>query len=258
MSSISVVIPVLDDAELLERCLRALAEQDRPADEIVVVDNGSTDGSADVARAAGARLVVEPRRGIASASATGFDSARGDLLARLDADSVPPTDWLQRLEQHFDGDSHIDAVTGTADFLDAGPVTSWFGRVAYLGWYFWAMGLLLGHPPLFGSNFGMRATAWRRMRGTFHRGSRSVHDDLDLSFQVRPGMTVVFDPALGMQISARPFDSVPSMLLRSWRGIATLAINWPGWMYRRAQFARRRHAASGHSSLARGSRPSLP
>ena len=153
---------------------------------------------------------------------------------------------------------HIDAVTGTADFLDAGPVTSWFGRVAYLGWYFWAMGLLLGHPPLFGSNFGMRATAWRRMRGTFHRGSRSVHDDLDLSFQVRPGMTVVFDPDLGMQISARPFDSVPSMLLRSWRGIATLAINWPGWMYRRAQFARRRHAAPGHSSLARGSRPSLP
>jgi len=258
MSSISVVIPVLDDAELLRRCLAAIAEQQRPADEVVVVDNGSTDASAEVARAAGARVVVEPRRGIAAASATGFDAARGDLLARLDADSVPPADWLLRLERHFDGEGHIDAVTGTADFVDAGPVTSWFGRVAYLGWYFWAMGLLLGHPPLFGSNFGLRATAWRRMRTTVHRESQSVHDDLDLSFQVRPGMTVLFDPDLGMQISARPFDSVPSMLLRSWRGIATLALNWPGWLRRRAQFARRRDATSDRSSLAGGSRPSLP
>ena len=258
MSSISVVIPVLDDAELLRRCLAAIAAQQRPADEVVVVDNGSTDASAEVARAAGARVVVEPRRGIAAASATGFDAARGDLLARLDADSVPPADWLLRLERHFDGEGHIDAVTGTADFVDAGPVTSWFGRVAYLGWYFWAMGGLLGHPPLFGSNYGLRATAWRRMRTTVHRESQSVHDDLDLSFQVRPGMTVLFDPDLGMQISARPFDSVPSMLLRSWRGIATLALNWPGWLRRRAQFARRRDATSDRSSLAGGSRPSLP
>lgn len=258
MGSISVVIPVLNDAEMLARCLRALDAQQRPADEIVVVDNGSDDRSAEVARAAGARIVVEPRRGIAPASATGFDAARGDVLARLDADSVPPADWLRLVEAHFDAADPADAVTGTADFADAGAFTAWFGRVGYLGWYFWAMELMLGHPPLFGSNFAMSASAWRRVRATVHRESATVHDDLDLSFQLLPGMAVVYDRELRMQISARPFDSLRSMALRSWRGIATLGLNWSGWIHRRQLVVRAQSSPARGIALARGSEASLP
>jgi glycosyltransferase involved in cell wall biosynthesis len=68
MTSISVVIPCRNDAEMLAACLDALAGQTRAADEIVVVDNASTDDSAAVARAAGARVVPEPRVGIARAT----------------------------------------------------------------------------------------------------------------------------------------------------------------------------------------------
>jgi glycosyltransferase involved in cell wall biosynthesis len=258
MSVISVVIPVYNDAEMLRRCLAALSAQSRPADEIVVVDNGSTDESAAVAREHGARIVVEPRRGIAAASAAGFDAARGDLLARLDADSVPDPGWLRHIEQRFDADAALDAATATAAFNDTGRFAAWAGRVLYLGGYFRGMQLMLGHPPLFGSNLALRASAWRAMRDTFHRYNATVHDDLDLSFQVRPGMVVLYDAGMRMQISGRPFDSAWLFAIRSWRGVATIGLNWSGWMHRRASIARARRARRLDAPIRRDSAASLP
>src|SRR4051812_1211839 len=89
---ISVVIPVKDDAEMLERCLRGIQNQRRPADEIIVVDNASTDDTLAVARRFGARVVREDRPGITAAASAGYDIARGELIARCDADSVVPAD----------------------------------------------------------------------------------------------------------------------------------------------------------------------
>src|SRR6266436_4982028 len=99
MASISVVIPALNDASMLKVCLAALASQRRAADEIIVVDNGSSDDTAEVARAAGALVLTELRRGIYPATSTGYDAATGDIIARLDADSIPGPDWLERIER---------------------------------------------------------------------------------------------------------------------------------------------------------------
>ena len=68
---ISVVVPVLNDSPMLAQCLAALALQTRPADEIVVVDNGSTDDTAAVATAGGARVVPEPVTGPAEPTRRG-------------------------------------------------------------------------------------------------------------------------------------------------------------------------------------------
>jgi glycosyltransferase involved in cell wall biosynthesis len=77
-----IVLPCLDEAEALPVVLGAL-----PAGwPVLVVDNGSTDGTADVARALGARVVVEPRRGYGAAVHAGLEAARADLVAVLDGD----------------------------------------------------------------------------------------------------------------------------------------------------------------------------
>lgn len=82
---VSVVIPALNEERSLPLVLAALPQG--LADEVIVVDNGSTDATARVAIAAGARVVVEPRRGYGSACLAGIAAAdRPDVVAFLDAD----------------------------------------------------------------------------------------------------------------------------------------------------------------------------
>ncbi|WEO78563.1 glycosyltransferase family 2 protein [Cryobacterium sp. SO2] len=227
--TISVVIPVYNDAVFLRTCLRALSQQRRPADEIVVVDNASTDASATVARAAGARLVTEPLRGIWPAAAAGYDAATGDVIARLDADSVPPVDWLERIEARFTADPDTAVYTGPGDFYDCGPVTAWLGARLYIGGYFRWMGVWLGHPVLFGSNFAMRRQVWAANRGRVRRRRRDVHDDLDFSMHLGPEEPVTVDRTLRVGISARPFETPHGLGRRvAWAG-RTLFSAWPAY-----------------------------
>jgi glycosyltransferase involved in cell wall biosynthesis len=86
---ISVVIPCLDEAETIAECVtsaRSVLDDSGLDGEVIVVDNGSTDGSGDLARAAGALVVDEPRRGYGSAYLAGLAAAKGDYIVMLDAD----------------------------------------------------------------------------------------------------------------------------------------------------------------------------
>jgi Glycosyl transferase family 2 len=86
---VSVVIPCLDEAECIERCVRLARdtlESNGLDGEIVVSDNGSTDGSGALAAEAGARVTHEPRPGYGNAYLAGFKAARGRYIVMVDAD----------------------------------------------------------------------------------------------------------------------------------------------------------------------------
>jgi hypothetical protein len=86
---VSVIIPCLNEADSIERCVqlaRATIEEHELAGEVVVADNGSTDGSAELAERAGARVIHERRRGYGSAYLAGFAAAEGEFLIMADAD----------------------------------------------------------------------------------------------------------------------------------------------------------------------------
>lgn len=236
MTTISVVIPAYNDALLLEQCLAALAGQVRPADEVIVVDNASTDATAAVARAAGARVVYEPVQGIWPAAATGYDAASGDLIARLDADSVPPSDWLAHIEAELSVSPDVGVLTGPGEFYGCDAVIGLLGRTIFIGGYFWAMGLWLGHPPIFGSNFAMRRGVWLDARQRVHRGWNNIHDDLDLSLHLDPSVTVVYERTLRVGISARPFYTWSGFTRRLGWAYRTLSLHAPrqsSWQRRR-------------------------
>src|ERR687894_1273547 len=86
---VSVVIPCLNEAENIEQCVRrsqAALDEAGIAGEVIVADNDSRDGSAELAAAAGARVVHEPRRGYGSAYLARFAAARGEFIVMGDAD----------------------------------------------------------------------------------------------------------------------------------------------------------------------------
>lgn len=225
--TVSVVVPSKDDADLLRRCLAALAAQTRPADEIIVVDNGSTDATSAVARAAGARVVFEPEPGVLAASAAGYDAARTDIIARLDADCVPGPEWLQELVFAFTDDPTLAAVTGGAQLVDGPPRLRRALPAVYLSAYYAVLTLTLGHVPLFGSNMAVRRDAWTSVSERVHRHDDMVHDDLDLAFHLGEAHKIRYLGSLPMGISARPFGEGRAFATRIRRGFHSVLIHWP-------------------------------
>jgi glycosyltransferase involved in cell wall biosynthesis len=244
MTTVTVVIPARNDAEMLEVCLAALAQQTRPADEIIVVDNGSSDATALVAQAGGARVITEPVPGIPQAASAGYDAASGELIARLDADSVPAPDWVAHAVERFAHEPDLSVLTGIGDFYGSTRVVHTLGRVVYLGGMLASLTPYLGHPPIFGSNFVMRREIWQELSGEVHRTQREIHDDLDLSLHIKPWMRVAYDPTWRVAISARPFATFSGLKRRVSWVVPTLRNHWPEdspWARRAAR--RRWHAA---------------
>lgn len=89
--SVSLVIPALNEERGVVATIRRAP---RDVHEIIVVDGGSKDGTASLARAAGAKVIVEPRRGYGLAYKRGFEAASGDLIATADADGTYPVEMI--------------------------------------------------------------------------------------------------------------------------------------------------------------------
>lgn len=204
---VSVVIPVLDDAPALRRCLERIADQSVAPFEVVVVDNGCSDDSAAVARAAGARVVVEPVRGIPAAAARGYDEARGDVIARCDADSIVPDDWVERIRAAFDADPALDGVTGPGRFHDLPRRWTGLASTVYALGTFVGGGAAIANVPLWGSNMALRRTAWQAVSALVERADPAVHDDLDLTMHLGPRARLRFDLSLRVGVEGRMFHS---------------------------------------------------
>lgn len=119
---ISVIIPVWNSPELLAKCLTALAAQSYPRDrfEVVVVDNGSTDSTADVARRYPfAAVLSEPVPGSYRARNRGLKSARGEYVAFTDADCIPDPEWLAAAAQAARRYPSAGVLAGQVDLFRA-------------------------------------------------------------------------------------------------------------------------------------------
>ncbi|MDN3483295.1 glycosyltransferase family 2 protein [Arthrobacter sp. APC 3897] len=227
LPSVSVVIPCLNDAAALESCLSSLAAQSVPALEIVVVDNNSTDSSADVARAHGARVVFEADPGIPAAAAAGYDAATGDIIARADADCLFPVDWVQRIAESFAADPELGTLSGPGAFYGFPRPIGAALSVLYLGSYYLAMGLAMGHLPLFGSNLALRRSVWSGIRSEVHRSDPEMHDDVCLSLHLGQRCRTRFDRTLVVGMAPRALIGTANVMRRFRRAFHTLRAHWP-------------------------------
>jgi len=223
--TISLVIPVFNEEDTIERCLDAIAAQTVPPSQVVIVDNNCTDATIRLVKNHGNyEIVRQYTQGIGIAAATGYDAATSDIIVRCDADSVAPVDWIERIHRQFSTNTQLDALTGPGEFYDTNRLQAMLAKYLYMEAYFYLVGLALTQPPLFGSNFAMRGATWRAVRSHIHADKNDIHDDIDLSYHLI-GRSVMYDRSLVIGISARPLKSFSGMMLRYRRGVQSIVLH---------------------------------
>ncbi|MDB5164415.1 MAG: hypothetical protein JWL89_41 [Candidatus Saccharibacteria bacterium] len=201
---VSIVIPVYNEAAQLGACLEAISRQTVAPFEVIVVDNNSTDSTATVAQSYPfVKLLSESRQGVLHARTTGFDAARGEIIARIDADSLLPSDWVASVQEVFQ-DTSVDAVSGVALYYNV-AVAGLFNAIDLffrrrLSWQ------LKDRVYLWGANMAMRRSAWQSVKPSLcWRGG--MHEDYDLAIHLQEkGHGVTFDERLRAQVSSRRID----------------------------------------------------
>jgi len=108
---VSVVIPTLNEEEFIGDCIRSLRAQTMPPAEIVVVDNGSTDRTVEIADKLADKVIIMPDVGIATLRQAGAEAASNPIIVSTDADTTYPNFWLEKLLRHF-SEQDVVAVGG--------------------------------------------------------------------------------------------------------------------------------------------------
>ena len=167
---LSVIVCAHNEARFLPACLHSLLAQTRVPDEIVVVNNASTDETRAVAQQIPHLYVVdEPRKGLVVARETGRRAATGDILVYLDADCRAPLTWLERVERRFLRTPALIALSGPYRYYD----WDWSGRLLIRAYDFTlapATQLLVKYvlrigTIFYGGNFAVRSEALEAIGG---------------------------------------------------------------------------------------------
>jgi glycosyltransferase involved in cell wall biosynthesis len=168
--TVSVIVCAHNEEQFLAPCLHSLLAQSRVPDEIIVINNASTDRTAAIARSVpGVRVVDEERKGLVVARERGRQESGGELLVYVDADCRAPLTWLQRIESRFRRDAHLLALSGNYRFYD----WDWWGRTLLRAYDFTlgpATHVLVKYVlrigvVFYGGNFAVRRAALDRING---------------------------------------------------------------------------------------------
>ena len=194
--SVSIVIPAYNEERHLAACLEAIARQSVPPDEVIVVDNNSTDGTVALARSYPfVRVVHEPRQGIVYARNAGFSAAHSTIIGRIDADIELPPKWIAHVRDFYTHERNLNAAwSGAGHFYNVRlpRLVSWaYGLLAFR-----FNKLLLGHYTVWGSNMALTAEQWRAVENAVCLRT-DIHEDLDLAIHLaEAGYAITYDTSL--------------------------------------------------------------
>jgi glycosyltransferase involved in cell wall biosynthesis len=224
---VSVVIPCLNEAESISQCVNAarrVLDEHGLDGEVIVVDNGSDDGSGVLARLAGARVVDEPRRGYGSAYLAGFAEARGDYIVMIDADLTYDFEEIPRFIRELDGGAEL-VMGNRMDAVQPGamPLLSRIGNPLMSRFL-----NLLFRTPIRDTWCGLRA---------FRRDVLSVLDLQSTGMELASEM-VIRAARGGLEIRELPIalhpregESKLSPLRDGWRSLRLMLVYHPNFLF---------------------------
>ena len=210
----SVIVPAYNEAANIAATVRSLVASDYPRLEVIVVDDGSTDGTAAIVeslRLPDVRLVRRPNAGKPAALNTGIRLARGDLLVLVDGDTVFEPDAIGQLVQPF-ADPDVGAVSGNTKVANRrGLLGRWQHLEYVIGFNLDRRLFDLGEcmPTVPGAIGAFRREALLDVGGV---PAATLAEDTDLTMAIlRAGWRVVYEP------TAIAWTEAPSTLRQLWR-----------------------------------------
>ena len=253
---VSVVVPVRDREHVIGACLDSILASDYPADrlEVVVADNASTDGTADVLRRYGARIrvVYETKRGPAAARNAGLRAARGEVIAFTDSDCIVDRAWLAHIVAPL-ADRNVGAAGGCKRAFPSGSDVEHFGERIHDH----ARAIHEFRPPyLITMNVSARRELLQQIGGFDERLLRC--EDVDLSYRIaQAGYRFAYTP--DAVIYHRNRSTVPELIVEGYaHGFHAVKLDSVQGDYERAARrgavkGRRRHLETAYSrELGRG------
>lgn len=217
--SLSIIIPAFNEEKFIGPCLEAIRGQTVTPDEVIVVNNNSSDKTVDIATSYPfVTLISETEQGMIPARDTGFNHAKGKLLARIDADTRIPANWVESVHKLLDSKcDSIFGLSGPQYFYDlpSGYTRNIVSAITSRYGFFGVTRIMLGHETLFGSNMVITRKAWMKVKKEVCHNGQKVHEDIDLALHIGKYGTIIFDKKLLVGISSRAFFE--SLTKHIWR-----------------------------------------
>jgi len=220
---VSLIIPVFNEEKYITLCLESLEKQIEKPNEIIIVDNNCTDNTINIVKKykkiLPIKIVKEKKKGVVFAKNKGFSKAKGDILARCDADSILPKNWIKKIKEDF-SKNKIDGLTGPIIFYDFFLKISFFSKI-----YLILMKILQKGETLLGPNMAISKKIWEKIKKEVCFDEKNIHEDIDLSLHIlKNNGKIIYDFNLIVYASSRRITKTPWIFFLNypWRLIKNL------------------------------------
>ncbi|ABR30093.1 glycosyl transferase [Thermosipho melanesiensis] len=200
---ISVIVPVLNEEKTLEKTLKSIKNQTYKNFEIIVVDNGSTDKSVEIARKYTTNIFFEEKKGSINAIVKGIKNSKGDIFLTCDADSIYPKNYFEKIFKTFKKHEKICAIYGPFMFIENGKISNFFTWISYIIMDF--LSKLFTKTYIVGAaNFAIKRECYFKVGG-YDIKSNLASQDFRLARKISKVGKVSFSPFLVVFTSNRRF-----------------------------------------------------
>jgi len=191
--TVSVVVCTHNGARTLAECCEGLARLEYPDFEVIVVDDGSSDQSASIARGYGFQVISAPHGGLSNARNLGWKAATGEIVAYIDDDAYPDPHWLHYMAESFLRTSHAGIGGPNLTPSNDGPIANCVANAPGNPTHVLLTDELAEHIP--GCNMAFRRSLLEAVGG-FDSQFWIAGDDVDICWKLRQqGHTLGFSPA---------------------------------------------------------------
>lgn len=207
--TLSVIIPVYNEEKYIDNCLKSLFNQTEKPDEIIVIDNNCNDKTIEIVQKyKNINIIQEKKQGIIPARNKGFNIAKGDILVKIDADSILPKNFIKKIKKNFIKKKDILGIATYIKFYDLPLLKE---TVLYYDLYLSFSKIILGHYIFAGPAYALLKKGWKKIKNEICLNDKKVHEDIDLAIHLAKYGKIYFDKSIivlssGRRIKNRPFS----------------------------------------------------